>query len=235
MLHKSFTLLSLLSATVFASNHEHHHGDSDSDSNSTTTSTDISFNHWNVSGCGGNSSISSNRTTIESSELGADLTKDSYSTTLTSVASTLVTSTITAHHSDTTSVSNLDDASSSDDASASASNSFTASASSSSSSYAGRGTYWTPDSTDACGITAGPNDLVAAIGINLYDSNTNSNYISGYCGKKININYQGKSVSVTVVDACATCGDQDLDLSPSAFAALADLSIGEIQLSWSWA
>ena len=45
----------------------------------------------------------------------------------------------------------------------------------------------------------------------------------------------GKSVTVAVETNCPGCGPTDLDLSEAAFAALADLSLGRIEVTWSTA
>ena len=52
---------------------------------------------------------------------------------------------------------------------------------------------------------------------------------SSNCGRKITLTNtkNGKTVSVTVADACPTCGNQnDLDLSPAAFNQLASPDVG---------
>lgn len=98
----------------------------------------------------------------------------------------------------------------------------------------GRGTFYQP-SNDACGTSSSAQDMIVAISQQLYESNNLSGeYISGYCGKYITANYQGKSVKVKVVDACASCSSNDLDFSPAAFQQLADPEIGVIQVTWNW-
>ncbi|KAJ6489782.1 RlpA-like double-psi beta-barrel-protein domain-containing protein-containing protein [Mycena sanguinolenta] len=42
----------------------------------------------------------------------------------------------------------------------------------------------------------------------------------------------GKNIDVTVEDLCPGCGEDDIDLTMGAFAALADLSVGVIPVSW---
>jgi hypothetical protein len=44
------------------------------------------------------------------------------------------------------------------------------------------------------------------------------------CGKTATVTWKGKSVNVKVVDECPVCGYDNIDLSPSAFAQLADKS-----------
>jgi hypothetical protein len=56
----------------------------------------------------------------------------------------------------------------------------------------------------ACGITSNDNQLVVALGHELYDrynvgSNPNNNPL---CGQQIRVTYQGHSVNLKVVDRC---------------------------------
>jgi expansin (peptidoglycan-binding protein) len=44
----------------------------------------------------------------------------------------------------------------------------------------------------------------------------------------------GKSVTVAITDRCTGCQIGDLDFSPSAFSALADESLGRIDITWVW-
>jgi len=65
-----------------------------------------------------------------------------------------------------------------------------------------------------------------------FGSQSNGNPV---CGKKLIITYGGKSVNATVVDKCVKCGYYDLDLSPSAFSALASLDAGRLLgVKWQW-
>jgi expansin (peptidoglycan-binding protein) len=85
---------------------------------------------------------------------------------------------------------------------------------------------------------------VAAISHELFDSwpgykggNPNLNPV---CDKHIRVSYRGKSVVVQVTDRCPGCSERSLDLSPSAFEALAPLGLGRMadgytqNLQWSW-
>ncbi|KAJ7591817.1 hypothetical protein C8J56DRAFT_519121 [Mycena floridula] len=58
----------------------------------------------------------------------------------------------------------------------------------------------------------------------------------GCCGKKLRINYQGKSAVATCVDACASCYQWgQLDMTKGLFEYLVgDLGIGEVFASWSY-
>lgn len=102
--------------------------------------------------------------------------------------------------------------------------------------HSGDGTFFEPG-LGACGVTNGPNDLIVAVSAQLYDSfpgatpNPNNNPI---CQESITASFEGKSVTVKVVDRCTGCAEFDLDFSPAAFTDLAgDLSIGRIHgVSW---
>lgn len=99
----------------------------------------------------------------------------------------------------------------------------------------GRGTFYTPGD-DACETHSSESDHIVAISQTLYDEGgLNDEAVSGHCGKHIKASYKGKSVNVKVVDACASCSKYDLDFSPAAFKELADLDIGELQVTWEWA
>lgn len=83
----------------------------------------------------------------------------------------------------------------------------------------------------ACGTTNSDSELVVAMSASLMGTQSNGN---PNCGKKIKINYGGKSVTVKVVDKCMGCAKYDLDLSPAAFKTLAPESAGRIKGSWSF-
>jgi rare lipoprotein A (peptidoglycan hydrolase) len=58
---------------------------------------------------------------------------------------------------------------------------------------------------------------------------------SPLCGKQVQITNtsNGKTVTVTVADDCPTCENANsIDLSVAAFEAIADLSTGEVPISW---
>ncbi|KAJ3765644.1 RlpA-like double-psi beta-barrel-protein domain-containing protein-containing protein [Lentinula raphanica] len=101
----------------------------------------------------------------------------------------------------------------------------------------GQGTYYDTGLT-SCGQTYTDSDLIVALSHLFYDSypgataNPNNNPV---CGKKLTAQYQGKSVTVTVADRCTGCAMYDLDFTPTAFQALADLSVGRISgVVWSF-
>lgn len=84
----------------------------------------------------------------------------------------------------------------------------------------------------ACGGTNSDSDMIAAASMLLYDGfdgytggNSNNNPI---CGKQVQITFEGKSIVVTIVDRCVGCAREDLDLSPTAFALLANRDRGRV-------
>ncbi|KII93208.1 hypothetical protein PLICRDRAFT_100378, partial [Plicaturopsis crispa FD-325 SS-3] len=91
----------------------------------------------------------------------------------------------------------------------------------------------------SCGITSNDSQDIVAVSHLLYDTfpgyvlgNPNNNPV---CNQKIKATYQGKSVTVTVVDRCTGCALTDLDFSPHAFNTIADPAIGRISgMTWEW-
>ena len=78
----------------------------------------------------------------------------------------------------------------------------------------------------ACGNTHSDNDFIAALDYRTYGDTSAK---SKYCGEKIRVTWQGKSVDVIVADACPTCENSaSVDLSVAAFEALAPLKVGEL-------
>jgi len=46
------------------------------------------------------------------------------------------------------------------------------------------------------------------------------------------VKHGGKSIQVKIVDRCEACAIGDIDLTPTAFAALADPSLGRTDVEW---
>jgi len=100
----------------------------------------------------------------------------------------------------------------------------------------GDGTYYATG-LGACGIVNKDTDFIAAVSEDFFDTfpgyngaNPNNN---GLCGRKVSVNYQGKTITVSLTDRCTGCAYSSLDFSPSAFKALADPAIGRIHgLTW---
>ncbi|KAF8969002.1 RlpA-like double-psi beta-barrel-protein domain-containing protein-containing protein, partial [Flammula alnicola] len=101
----------------------------------------------------------------------------------------------------------------------------------------GRGTFYNTG-LGACGVTTLDSDLAVAVSPLLFDNypgyngiNPNDNPV---CGKILTASYQGKSVTVTVVDRMSSGQVTDLQFSPAAFETLASLSLGAIEMTWVW-
>ncbi|CEP07985.1 hypothetical protein [Parasitella parasitica] len=101
--------------------------------------------------------------------------------------------------------------------------------------YSGEGTYYDVG-LGSCGQTNSNSELVAALNAPQMQNGANPNK-NPQCGKKIKVTNpaNGKSVTVKIVDTCPPCSSGDVDLSPSAFSAIADMSLGRIPIKWDWA
>ncbi|KAK7460921.1 hypothetical protein VKT23_008849 [Stygiomarasmius scandens] len=83
-----------------------------------------------------------------------------------------------------------------------------------------------PPGLGACGNENNESDLVVAVPRQIFNNEL--------CNKQMNVDFQGRSVQVTVVDVCGVCGAGDIDLSRAAFGQLADLDAETIQgVQWS--
>jgi len=91
----------------------------------------------------------------------------------------------------------------------------------------------------ACGIVNKDTDFIAAVSKDFFDTfpgynggNPNNN---GLCGRKVSVQYQGKTITVSLTDRCTGCAYSALDFSPAAFDALADPAVGRIHdLTWNF-
>jgi hypothetical protein len=97
----------------------------------------------------------------------------------------------------------------------------------------GFATFYNQDGSEgACGGFSGDGDYIAALAGGQYGD---MNSRSPNCGRSITVtNMQnGKSVTVTVVDACPTCDNGNcVDLSPTAFNDIADAATGIVPITW---
>ncbi|KAI8084067.1 RlpA-like double-psi beta-barrel-protein domain-containing protein-containing protein [Gilbertella persicaria] len=110
--------------------------------------------------------------------------------------------------------------------------SFKKSTSSSSGSYSGDATYYTPG-LGSCGGENSDSDMIAALNHVQMSNGANSNN-NPNCGRSISIKGPNGSVTVKIVDTCPGCASGDIDMSPAAFAKIADLADGRVPISWSW-
>ncbi|EGN94486.1 hypothetical protein SERLA73DRAFT_62609 [Serpula lacrymans var. lacrymans S7.3] len=95
------------------------------------------------------------------------------------------------------------------------------------SAFSGDATYYYTG-LGACGVTNKDTDFIVALSTAQYGSGS-------HCGGKVSVTYQGKTINVTVADKCLGCGADDIDLSPSAFSALASETLGRIPVTWNYA
>jgi expansin (peptidoglycan-binding protein) len=97
--------------------------------------------------------------------------------------------------------------------------------------HPGKITYYNEaDGSGACSFDPTPNDLmVGAMNVVDYEN-------AAACGTCVAIQGpNGNSIGVRIVDLCPECQKGHIDLSPDAFAHLADLSTGVVQVTWQYA
>lgn len=91
----------------------------------------------------------------------------------------------------------------------------------------GQATYYDATGAGACSFPASPQDLdVAAVSASHYGK-------AVYCGACLDVKGPKGSVVVRAVDLCPGCKAGSLDLSPQAFAKIADLKTGVVPITWS--
>ncbi|KAI9466322.1 plant expansin [Lactarius psammicola] len=86
----------------------------------------------------------------------------------------------------------------------------------------------------ACGAVHSDSDFICAIDADRYG---NTSARSGLCGKQVKITNtkNGKTVTVTIADACPTCKNgNSIDLSVAAFEAIAPLGDGIAPIEWTF-
>ncbi|RDX44878.1 barwin-like endoglucanase [Lentinus brumalis] len=92
----------------------------------------------------------------------------------------------------------------------------------------GDATYYLPNGgLGACGSPIQNSDFAVALSSSQYSGGSN-------CGRRISVQYQGKSVQATVRDLCPGCASGSIDLTSSAFQQLASLDAGRIQVTWNF-
>jgi expansin (peptidoglycan-binding protein) len=92
--------------------------------------------------------------------------------------------------------------------------------------YNGEGTYYFGDGSGACLFPPIPGNLMyAAMNYPQFGN-------SDFCGAYINITGPQGSVIVRIVDMCPECQYGDIDMSPEAFAQIADIPQGRVPISW---
>ena len=95
--------------------------------------------------------------------------------------------------------------------------------------HTGRATYYDfADGTGACGFDATADPMIGAMNQLDYDG-------SAACGACAAIEAGSAAITVRVVDLCPECPEGAIDLSPGAFAELAPLDQGVVDISWVYA
>jgi expansin (peptidoglycan-binding protein) len=95
-------------------------------------------------------------------------------------------------------------------------------------SHTGEATFYDfADGSGNCSFPASPDDLMVAA------MNHTDYAASAACGACATITGpHATSVTVRIVDKCPECPQGDIDLSPVAFAVIADLPLGRVPISW---
>ena len=90
----------------------------------------------------------------------------------------------------------------------------------------GDGTYYNADGSGNCSYDPSPNDLMVGAMNHVDYAN------SAICGAYVEITGPKGVITVRIVDQCPECQQGDIDLSPQAFAKIADLVQGRVPISW---
>jgi expansin (peptidoglycan-binding protein) len=91
---------------------------------------------------------------------------------------------------------------------------------------AGEATYYDATGAGNCSFPASPNDLMVGA-MNATDYGT-----ADWCGGCVAVTGPMGSVTVRIVDQCPGCAKGDIDLSREAFAMIAPLSAGRVDITW---
>jgi expansin (peptidoglycan-binding protein) len=95
--------------------------------------------------------------------------------------------------------------------------------------HTGEATYYDfADGSGNCGFPATPNDLMVAA------MNQTDYAVSAACGACARITGPAGQVDVRIVDRCPECPQGNIDLSPEAFALIAELSAGRVPIEWEY-
>ncbi|MBI5532342.1 MAG: hypothetical protein HY898_06490 [Deltaproteobacteria bacterium] len=95
--------------------------------------------------------------------------------------------------------------------------------------YTGDATYYDfADGSGNCGFPATPNDLMVGA------MNQTDYAGSAACGACAQIQGPDGTITIRVVDRCPECKPGDIDLSPSAFAKIADPALGRVTITWNY-
>jgi expansin (peptidoglycan-binding protein) len=93
--------------------------------------------------------------------------------------------------------------------------------------HVGDATYYTfADGTGNCSFAASPQDLMIGA-MNHVDYAA-----SAVCGACVQLTGPNATITIRIVDQCPECAVGDIDLSPEAFARIAELAAGRVSIAW---
>ncbi len=95
--------------------------------------------------------------------------------------------------------------------------------------HTGEATYYDfADGSGNCGFDPTPNDLMVGA------MNHTDYAASAVCGSCAHLVGPSGEVTIRVVDQCPECKPGDIDLSPDAFAKIADVALGRVNITWKY-
>jgi expansin len=90
----------------------------------------------------------------------------------------------------------------------------------------GKATYYAATGAGACSFPATPNDLMVG-------AMNQTDYLgSQVCGECVSVTGPKGTILIRIVDLCPGCSKGHIDLSQQAFAKIADVSLGVVQITW---
>ncbi|MFJ1767403.1 cysteine/serine endopeptidase inhibitor [Amycolatopsis sp. NPDC088138] len=98
----------------------------------------------------------------------------------------------------------------------------------------GNATYYTDVGYGACGTQIDASAQLLAAAPAAYWTTANPNNDPLCQGVSVQVSYNGRSITVPVVDKCPSCDSTHVDLSAPAFSRLADTGLGTIPVTWSF-
>ncbi|PVH93870.1 hypothetical protein DM02DRAFT_540596 [Periconia macrospinosa] len=90
----------------------------------------------------------------------------------------------------------------------------------------------------SCGQPIQDTDMTVALAVDLYGASTydvaTGNPTNKWCGQKINITYNGKTVPATIMDRCPGCTNAGLDVSKAIWKTLTGSDDGDRLYGMTW-